>query len=59
MALYFSPFAERRDVLSRQAIDMARRLGETTTLASALNARHMALLGTGHASRAVQRLRPT
>ena len=45
MALYFSPFVERRDHLSQQAVEMARRLGETATLASALSARHIALLG--------------
>jgi tetratricopeptide (TPR) repeat protein len=45
MALYFSPFIDRCDSLSHQAVEMARRLGETTALAYALNARHIALIG--------------
>ncbi len=45
MALYFSPFIDRCDTLSHQAVEMARRLGETTAVAYALNARQIALIG--------------
>lgn len=45
MALYFSPFMDRCDALSREAVEMARRLGDTTALAYALNARQIALIG--------------
>jgi len=41
--LYFSDSAERRVTLSTQAVDMARRVGDTATVAYALNARHFAL----------------
>ncbi|MEX2553294.1 MAG: hypothetical protein WD627_09905, partial [Actinomycetota bacterium] len=44
-ALYFSPFdsLSRRESLSREAVDLARRVGEESTLAYALNARHLAV----------------
>lgn len=45
MSLYFSPFVERRHMLSQQAVAMARRLESSATLAYALSARHMALIG--------------
>jgi tetratricopeptide (TPR) repeat protein len=41
--LYFSDSAERRVALSTQAVDMARRVGDTATLAYVVNARHFAL----------------
>ncbi len=41
--LHFSAEAERRDVLSRAAIDTARRGGDTATLAAVLSARHFAV----------------
>jgi tetratricopeptide (TPR) repeat protein len=46
-ALYFSPFnsSTRREKLSRVAIDLARRIGDESTLAYALNARHLAVWG--------------
>ncbi|MGH7964450.1 MAG: tetratricopeptide repeat protein [Candidatus Binatia bacterium] len=44
-SLTFSPFADRRAALSRQAVEMARRLGDTTTLALALSARNVVLWG--------------
>jgi tetratricopeptide (TPR) repeat protein len=45
VALYFSPAHERRAVLSQQAVELARDLGETATLASALYAKHFATWG--------------
>ncbi len=43
MELYFFPdSAERREILSREAVDAARRLGDSATLAEALRARHVA-----------------
>ena len=44
-ALYFSPFdsAARRETLSRDAVELGRRIGEESTLAYALNARHLAV----------------
>jgi hypothetical protein len=44
-ALYFSPFdsSSRRERLSRTAVDLARRIGDESTLAYALNARHLAV----------------
>jgi DNA-binding winged helix-turn-helix (wHTH) protein len=39
---------ETRDALSREAVALARRVGEPLTLAEALNARHWALLGPDH-----------
>ena len=46
-ALYFSPFdsVSRRDTLSRGAVELARRFGDGSTLAYALNARHLAVWG--------------
>ncbi len=41
--LYFSDAAERRAALSREAVDIAHRLGDPATLAYAVNARHFAL----------------
>jgi class 3 adenylate cyclase len=43
--LSFSRFDERRDVLSRDAVEMARRVGDVATLAFALHARHLACWG--------------
>ncbi|MGH3589979.1 MAG: ATP-binding protein, partial [Pseudonocardiaceae bacterium] len=45
--LYFSPFdsASRRDSLARASVELARRLGDGSTLAYALNARHLAVWG--------------
>jgi predicted ATPase len=40
---YFADGRERRAVLSQQAVEMARRVGDTATLAYALNSRHWAL----------------
>jgi predicted ATPase len=45
VALYFADARDRRLALSQQALEMARRLGDATTLAAALNARHWALWG--------------
>jgi tetratricopeptide (TPR) repeat protein len=45
MALYWSPSRERRASLSRQAVDMARRVGDPATLAEALASMHFALWG--------------
>lgn len=42
--LYFSPVPyERRDELSREAVDMARRCGDAATLAAVLSDRHVAM----------------
>ncbi|MBI1816713.1 MAG: AAA family ATPase [Deltaproteobacteria bacterium] len=41
--LYFSDAEERRAALSRQAVEMARRCGQSAALAYAVNARHFAL----------------
>lgn len=49
VALYFSPFAERRAALSQQAVEMARRLGDAQALATALMTRHFAIWGPGSA----------
>jgi tetratricopeptide (TPR) repeat protein len=44
--LYFSAAsAERRALLSQEAVEMARRVGDTTALASVLDNRHWALWG--------------
>src|SRR5262249_12552831 len=52
--LYFLPDSEaRRDALSREAIQMARRLGEPATLADALRARHIAVWGPENAEERV------
>src|SRR5262249_35827916 len=42
-ALYWSRNEDRRDALSREALAMARRLGDTVTLARVLVQRHHAL----------------
>ena len=47
MALYWSDSPERRDGLSRDAVAMARRLGDTATLAFALDFRLKAVWGPG------------
>ena len=44
-AIYWSGSQERRDSLSLQAIDMARRVGDKTALAFALDGRGQALAG--------------
>jgi len=41
--LYYCDEAERRDEVSHQAVEMARRLGDGPTIAYALNSRHHAL----------------
>jgi len=45
---YQQPAAARRDALTRQAVDMARRLGDQQALASALISRCLALWGPDH-----------
>src|SRR4029453_28953 len=47
MALYWSDSPERRDAMSREAVAMARRLGDTATLAFTLDCRLKALWGPG------------
>jgi tetratricopeptide (TPR) repeat protein len=47
MALYWSDGPERRDTLSREAVAMARRLGDTATLAFALDFRLKAVWRAG------------
>jgi tetratricopeptide (TPR) repeat protein len=47
MALYWSDGRERRDALSREAVAMARRLGDNATLAFALNFYLKAVWGPG------------
>ena len=51
MELYFAGPATdaRRDVLSKQAVDLAQQVGEGATLAYVLNARHWALYGPDNA----------
>jgi tetratricopeptide (TPR) repeat protein len=44
--LHFSAEAERRDALSRYAVDTARRLDDPATLAYVINARHFAVWST-------------
>lgn len=44
-ALYYADARDRRLALSQEALETARRLGDTSTLAFALNARHWALWG--------------
>ena len=44
-ALYYTPARDRMESLSREAMAMARRLGDPGALAAALTARHWALLG--------------
>ena len=46
--LVFAPPPERADELARDAVAMARRLGEPAALAAALMARHAALLHSAH-----------
>ena len=48
VALYFSKADERRAAFSQQAVEMARRLGNTAALAAALLTRHFALWGPGN-----------
>ncbi|MGH7899136.1 MAG: adenylate/guanylate cyclase domain-containing protein, partial [Candidatus Binatia bacterium] len=48
LALYWAESPQRRKSLSEQAVEMARRLGERTTLAYALEARHYALWDPDH-----------
>ena len=49
LALYWDPSsAARRDSLSREAVEMARRLDDPATLAYALEARHYALWDPDH-----------
>ena len=45
VALYYGGSRERRASLSLQAVEMARRVGDTATLAYALNCRRLALWG--------------
>jgi DNA-binding CsgD family transcriptional regulator len=45
MEYRFSPFRERGETLSREAVEIARRLNDHATLVFALNARHYAILG--------------
>ncbi|MGH7898162.1 MAG: hypothetical protein ACREQQ_09425, partial [Candidatus Binatia bacterium] len=45
--LYFAADRDRMEPLSREAVEIARRLGDTATLAFALSARHYALWGVG------------
>ncbi len=47
-ALYWSDQDERRHVLSQEALDTARRIGEPAVIAHALHSRHVALWGPGH-----------
>jgi DNA-binding NarL/FixJ family response regulator len=44
MEYRFSSFRERREVLSREAVEIARRLDDRATLVFTLNARHYAIL---------------
>ena len=44
-ALRDPPFRDRAAAVSRQAVDMARRLGDPATLAYALDARHVVIWG--------------
>ena len=46
--LYFTPFRSRRLLLSRQALEMAQRLGNTTDELLAVYSRTMAVLGPDH-----------
>jgi len=48
VALYFSKARERRVALSQEAVEMARRLGDTAALAAALMTRHFASWGPGN-----------
>ena len=43
LELYYSGDPERRQVLSEQAVELARRIGDPRTLATCLDARHYAL----------------
>jgi DNA-binding NarL/FixJ family response regulator len=55
-ALLFAPQAERRLALSEDAVQMARRLGDPTTLAAVLYDRHLAIWGPERAEVAGERL---
>ena len=48
VTLYFSKAEARRVALSQQAVEMARRLGDTAALAAALMTRHFASWGPGN-----------
>ncbi|MBI3782681.1 MAG: AAA family ATPase [Deltaproteobacteria bacterium] len=50
VALYFSPSRERRIQVSLEALEIARRLGDTTALAQALATRHFSLWEPRHTS---------
>jgi hypothetical protein len=52
--LVFASPPERADELAREAVAMARRLGEPAALTAALMARHAALLHTEHAHKRVR-----
>jgi len=54
VALYFSTDDQRRALLSQEAVEMARRVGDAAALAMALLTRHFALWGPG---RVEERLR--
>jgi DNA-binding CsgD family transcriptional regulator len=45
MEYRYSPFQERREEYSREAVEIARHLNDRSTLVFALNARHFAILG--------------
>jgi DNA-binding CsgD family transcriptional regulator len=55
-ALLFTPQVERRQALSEDAVQMARRLGEPATLAAVLYDRHQAIWGPDRAEVAAERL---
>jgi DNA-binding NarL/FixJ family response regulator len=55
-ALVFTPQAERRMVLSEEAVALARRLGDAATLAAVLFDRHMTIWGAERAEAAGERL---
>ncbi len=46
--LAYDPDADRRDTVSEQALELARRLGDPAALAAALSARHVVLWGPDH-----------
>jgi class 3 adenylate cyclase/tetratricopeptide (TPR) repeat protein len=48
LELYYSDEIDRREEVSRQAVDLARATGNSTVLGYALAARHSALLGPGN-----------
>jgi tetratricopeptide (TPR) repeat protein len=49
-ALYFSPDTERREALSREAVEAARQIGDLRALAIALTTRHFVLWRPGTAT---------